>query len=624
MRGRLIIGLALLSVLVAAGCTGDDEPGAAPTRGTLARFASANEFEAYFDDLAVDAVGRVEKSVSNDAMAAPATDSADAAGAPPTTVGDASITNNQELGVDEGDIVKRMGDSLIVLRQGRLYAVDISAPGHPRQTDGVDVAPDPALNQDVWYDEALVHDDRVYVIGYRYSVALSGAADQSWSGATEITSFRVVGGRFERLASTFVESYDYFSGSNYASRLVDDHLVMYQVNGAWAGWDGERRPQPQVPRFLSWNAATQRFDAGAPTFTPTDVYRPIEAPEYPVFHAAMRCSLPDDGGLTCTTRALLGDGGSEHYVSSSRVYLWTDDLVYAITLSDQTASAHSAKGYPADQFAFAERNDTLHVIVSDDESNVSRLSLSLAAFDDQGRQSLDGLSQPLGEGWVTAQRWVGDTALVAISESVEDDAMIKPLAEDADDAASSSSNLEPYRDLEHHSLLAATIGSEPVRRDTAAPVSRIEALDSGRALTVAADETGTTVDVIDAPSAAVIGSTRIDGSREAESRSHAFSFNGTDLLGLPVLGPTVDWDRGGASYVMFFALNPDGALAPAGAVNSSGVPTHCTTSCTDWYGNTRPIFTAGRVFALMGSELVEANVSGRPPTITAGGRVALG
>jgi hypothetical protein len=32
-------------------------------------------------------------------------------------------------------------------------------------------------------------------------------------------------------------------------------------------------------------------------------------------------------------------------------------------------------------------------------------------------------------------------------------------------------------------------------------------------------------------------------------------------------------------------------------------------SCVDWYGNARPIFYKGRVFALLGYELVEADIS---------------
>ena len=38
----------------------------------------------------------------------------------------------------------------------------------------------------------------------------------------------------------------------------------------------------------------------------------------------------------------------------------------------------------------------------------------------------------------------------------------------------------------------------------------------------------------------------------------------------------------------------------------------CKASCTDWYGNARPIFLRGRVFALLGYELVEGRLeSGR-------------
>jgi hypothetical protein len=37
----------------------------------------------------------------------------------------------------------------------------------------------------------------------------------------------------------------------------------------------------------------------------------------------------------------------------------------------------------------------------------------------------------------------------------------------------------------------------------------------------------------------------------------------------------------------------------------------CRASCVDWYGNSRPLFVRGRVFALMGYELVEGKVDAR-------------
>ena len=33
-------------------------------------------------------------------------------------------------------------------------------------------------------------------------------------------------------------------------------------------------------------------------------------------------------------------------------------------------------------------------------------------------------------------------------------------------------------------------------------------------------------------------------------------------------------------------------------------------SCIDWYGNSRPIFTDGRVFGLTGTELIEGRIFG--------------
>ena len=45
---------------------------------------------------------------------------------------------------------------------------------------------------------------------------------------------------------------------------------------------------------------------------------------------------------------------------------------------------------------------------------------------------------------------------------------------------------------------------------------------------------------------------------------------------------------------------------------ASGEPVQdrCVASCADWYGNARPIFLRGRIFALLGYELVEGRLSG--------------
>jgi hypothetical protein len=49
-------------------------------------------------------------------------------------------------------------------------------------------------------------------------------------------------------------------------------------------------------------------------------------------------------------------------------------------------------------------------------------------------------------------------------------------------------------------------------------------------------------------------------------------------------------------------LNELGELASAA---EGEVKDACRASCVDWYGNARPLFLRGRVFALLGYEIVE-------------------
>ena len=70
--------------------------------------------------------------------------------------------------------------------------------------------------------------------------------------------------------------------------------------------------------------------------------------------------------------------------------------------------------------------------------------------------------------------------------------------------------------------------------------------------------------------------------------------------------------RGVSSAVMF--LGVDGLrFRELGALRSGplrAVDDRCVASCADWYGNARPIFWRGRVFALLGYELVEGSLAG--------------
>jgi hypothetical protein len=108
---------------------------------------------------------------------------------------------------------------------------------------------------------------------------------------------------------------------------------------------------------------------------------------------------------------------------------------------------------------------------------------------------------------------------------------------------------------------------------------------------------------------------------QGETRSHGFFYkadsDSAGLLGLPIVGGAEPgWrhlQRTSASVL--FLRNAGLALSELGALGAnpdrSSLNDGCKASCVDWYGNSRPIFLRGRIFALLGYEVVEGRASER-------------
>ena len=98
-----------------------------------------------------------------------------------------SITNKQEAGVDEGDIVKQIGQYLIVMQDGRLFSIDLLPDGEPglRYVDRQNVYT--TTEEDTWYDEMLVFGRQMLVIGYSYEAEASVFAVLELEETGEIT-----------------------------------------------------------------------------------------------------------------------------------------------------------------------------------------------------------------------------------------------------------------------------------------------------------------------------------------------------------------------------------------------------------------------------------------------------
>lgn len=523
-----------------------------------------------------------------------------------------SITNTQEAGVDEGGIVKQAGDYLVVLRRGRLFTIRVG--GDALAPAGmIDAFPPGKENpDDTWYDEMLIHDRQVIVIGYSYG-----------SEGTEINRFDIAAdGALSHRDTHYLRSGDYYSSSNYASRLIGDELVFYTpVNADWA----------KIDEYLPTVRKRSPYAKSVPLVTPQDflVAAPYRSGRYllDTLHTVTRCKL--SAGFECRASAIAGIWSHAFYVSADAVYVWTGvaedpanraargvpGQLYRIPLAGGTPGAVQVSGSPVDQFSFAEDEGAgvLRVMLRGDgegegmwEGEVSGGSVALASVPvarfGNGAGSLaraDYRELPEPKGWRFQNRFVGDYVLYAAGDYGSEEEAGKVYAVPLGGGAVQEIAI-PHGVTRFDRMGNDAIAIGPARGD---------------GLGFSALSLGSTPKLEDVHILAAAG--------EGESRSQAFFFrpdpgsaDGTSgVLGLPITrGEARDGEEflGSGSAIAFMRraarkLAPLGELAAAPGLSQSD---NCKASCIEWYGNARPIFLGDRVFALLGYELVEGKLTG--------------
>jgi hypothetical protein len=547
------------------------------------------------------------------ARAAEAQDSqTDKQGAEPGTID--SITNVQSAGVDEGGIVKRAGEHLIILRRGRLFTVRVG--GDQLRPVAMTDAFAPGSDPDgAWYDELLVSGRTVVVVGYSYA-----------RGGTEIGLFELGDdGSLAYRATHHLRSFDYFSARNYASRLVGRQLIFYSptVLQPWG------QPWAQMmPAQRRWGgpALPGDFERILPA---TRVFRTDDDfdPGQPLaLHTVTRCDLGNQLGgrtLDCESSAVLGPVGRVFYVSQGSVYVWTQAWRYAtgtqggqpdalvssaavvrLPLDGALPTGLKTAGVPTDQMSFLEDSEGhLNVLLREEGSGegmwgadrsrgrTALLRVPLSAFGDgrsaAQREHYRRLPGPSDA--ALQNRFVGDWLLWGAGQQ----AWATRFADDANAHALNPGHaVERIEALGEHALLVGNDGSE--LNFSAVRLTRGAARIAGRHSQA--------------------------GARQGESRSHGFFYRstGTDegLLGLPVVATDAPRRTGAdgvraapASVVVLRQRSLSfTALGELQARPGRRLDDRCKVSCVDWYGNARPIFLGQRVVALMGYELVEGRL----------------
>ena len=553
----------------------------------------------------------------------------------PASSGATSITNTQNFGVDEGDIVKEINGYLIVLQDGRLFSIDTGERADELALiDRINVYQD--VEYDSWYDELLVFENLLLVTGYSYEAE-----------ATELAVFELSeAGVFTHRSTFYKTSDDYYDDENYATRLVDDKLILYTPLYLTEIDTHKSIKWPVIRRWTGVKDKGEPWTKGRNLFDARNIHYPIQRTVDPTLHTVSICPLDIDADeeLLCETQAIIGPSRAEWYVSRKAAYLWMspgysdlefeakDDCeseappsfedaepaaLYEFPLNGRPPKAMYTRGTPINQFSIESDGKNFKALVSfkntncygEDMQYLSYFTQSLSRFSSSPRRANEShyIDVPDFSGWSLENRFT-DTHLVYAGRSQRryNYAQSKPAVS------------QPA------TVIAAANPSEPIQIDMPHDVIRAERLGDDIILTGHHKDKGLYISLLDLDQTPRRADTLfIDGRYESEGRSHAFNGvtypDGSGLMGLPTSRRVKDsrrsyW-RSKGSDVSFISLEQGGTLSSAGPIFGKGEDAvhpdyECEVSCVDWYGNTRPVFLKGRVFALIGTELIETRQSG--------------
>lgn len=687
MRGFLLAGV--MAVLTGCAATAgqvatkaahipafEDRSLDAVTEKELVRYAGEGEFRRYLKTLerlkdrreqaSASAGGQIvvaaftqdEPPVCDDPELCPAEDSSDSVVVTGSKVSaPTSITNVQTAGVDEGDIVKQIGDYLLVLQDGRIFAINVKT---MQLTDRADVYrrmpaghvkkhrwEDDFEGAD-WYDEMLVQGDHVIITAYSYD-----------DSATEMSIFKLdqASGKVKSEGVFLITSDDYYDVDNYATRIVGDRLVVYTPYSLEQFEKLDDRPV--LRRWLPAAERKTRQADGAQLLDVRSIYKPLLRTDDPTIHAISVCPLGDfdrKRRLDCRTTGFVGPRGAEMFVSPETIYLWNaaardvdmwrlpdcvKDLgydkpypalpradrrdvvpgaLYRLPIRERDASVVGVSGFPYDHLSMDERDGEFRALVDwrtfrcdgsyRAPAENSFLKIRTSAF--------ATIFEPVADGDFTP---LPTTGKAIVENRFADDWLVFG-------GRDSWRGYPPDEDEAPQSSKAVAV---PVKRprdavviDIPHNVVRTERVGNDIIVNGYRDDKGLNLTLIGlGKDARILSTTFLSRRYESEGRSHAFNSvvdaDGNGIIGVPTVKGREEsgrwWWRSDTSDLSFLTKSPIGKLTDAGALIATAaddVETHpdyeCEVSCIDWYGNSRPVFLAGRIFGLMGTSLVEARI----------------
>ncbi|MDR3352940.1 MAG: hypothetical protein LBO00_08090 [Zoogloeaceae bacterium] len=541
---------------------------------------------------------------------------------------------------EAGEITGIAGAHLVLLWHGRLYTIRIA--GQALEPAYVTNLGTPDATGRTAYERLFVSGDTAVVIGN--DVALGGTA---------IVRFRINAEGGIAHQSTHV-----LRDTPLAVRQIGEQLVFYtQSNVDFHAEAATLRP---ALRRVGENTVFAPIAAST-------AYRLREDsdPAHLARHTVQVCDI-HAANLDCAATSVLAPASQDFHLASDAVYFWSpadgnvssnpDDAEDAErpetannasteplpSAGEQTPSAEQQKppagqlpsagqwlfrvpfamrakpeglalqGTPIDHFSFLARDGFLHVLLrmtttegAAETGTLALLRLPLATFADARTARYQPLPTPEG-GEEIQNRYIGDFLVYALGNPwLEMGAALSNVVYVAD-----------WRQPERVAQRALPHGIDRIEHTGNAPLllgAEGDDLHFTRLEIAGNASDGETLAIGLADNLRLANAAR-SNIRVRDLVPAAGSGN-EGILGLPFTtgSPQGQATRANGSGSIIYLRDTDRQLRELGFLFALPDPRendNCQHSCADWYGNTQPLFLQGRIFALLGYELIEGRLVG--------------
>jgi hypothetical protein len=529
-------------------------------------------------------------------------------------------TSDEQQGVDSGDDSRVLGRFLVILRRGRLFSFDLGSREPQKRSlrliGFMNLYAAPGTSRFRPYYKLMVRGKQLVVIGYDNAergvdVHLLRISDDGVVSRTAIYKLRV--------DCEYVRCH---------ARLADGKLALFSTSPLTANNADSTSNLSAVKRVFP-DSNPEEFHS---LVTLRHIYRfPNDSSigSAPFLNTITICDVTTPS-LSCQAQVIIGPRDDDHYISPTALYVWThegdhpdvlraDDGVltlFRVPLSGREPQALRLGGGPFDELSLNEEPaGALRVFATGDSHYGPRalpngktrevaalFTLHSSDFGNGTREAPASAHRalPLDQGVGVASEFVGRWLFYTIGDG------------------------SYYRTLTTVSTLFAVRTDSGEARRIKLPyyIERIAGVGSD-ALVVgtAAPDTLHFLRINPASTSSLSGHFALTHPSKGERESDDFSYDvtGSDrgLLAVPGSGyadsDSTHWVDGSTHVVFVRAASSSfakiGTLSITAAVPESDSLEVQSGWAEDWYGNARGIFVGDRIFALIGYELIEAQVS---------------